>query len=391
MISPATIKDRCQKTWKEFLLFCIHNDPKVFFPLEVNRISKVKSKDILIRFSEYLKEIDELKSNSEEVVPLGYRVVWREHTFQKVGSQRIPDKVFIPSLESYLFITDKISEFEVFANNLNTIKLKLPILVNWVTKDPIRITKDIDWNKIISVCNYFILNPRPNMYLRQLPIEVHTKFISDHEALFRSLLDFIIPDAVNFEGKRFEERYNLLFDEALIRIRYLDPKISPFKEISYLTFTRSELKHYQPSCDYIFVVENKMNFLTLPFIENSISIWSGGGFSISLIQNIEWIKDKTIFYWGDLDEHGFEILNQFKTFFPKTRSILMEKSLLTQHKIYITEGKQSKAVQLPALDSNETEVFELIRESNIRLEQEKIPQDFVEGYLHNLLLSNHNK
>jgi hypothetical protein len=69
----------------------------------------------------------------------------------------------------------------------------------------------------------------------------------------------------------------------------------------------------------------------------------------------------------------------------------MEKSLLTQYKIYITEGKQSKAIQLPALDSNETEVFELIRESNIRLEQEKMPQDFVDGYLHKLLLSNHNK
>jgi hypothetical protein len=127
-----------------------------------------------------------------------------------------------------------------------------------------------------------------------------------------------------------------------------------------------------------------MNFLTLPFIENSISIWSGGGFSTSLIQNIDWIKEKTIFYWGDLDEHGFEILNQFKTYFPKTKSILMEKSLLEQFKMYVTEGKTSKALQLPALDAIEKETFEFVRENNIRLEQEKLTQDFVEKYLYNL-------
>jgi hypothetical protein len=388
VISPITIQDRCQKIWKEFLLFCITNDPKEFFPIELTRISKVKSKDILTRFSEYLKEIDDLRLNSDEVAPLGYNVVWLEHTFQKVGNQRIPDKVFVTSLESYLFITKKSFEFEIFENTLNIIKEKLPILIDWVAKDPMRITKDIDWNKTIKVCNYFILNPKPNMYLRQLPIEVHTKFISDHETHFRSLLDFLIPDVVNFEGKRFEERYNLLFDEALIRIRFLDPKISPFKEITYLTFTRSELKHYSPTCTSIFVVENKMNFLTLPFIENSISIWSGGGFSISLIQYIDWIKEKTIFYWGDLDEHGFEILNQFKTYFPKTRSILMEKNLLQQFNMYVTEGKISKALRLPALDSREKEIFEFIKENNIRLEQEKIPQDFVERYLYNLVHNN---
>ena len=383
MISPESIRERCIKVWKEFLSHCINNDPNTYFPYEIRRISKVKSKDILPRFSEYLVEIELLRCHSDEIMPLGYKITWVEHSFQKVGSQRIPDQVSVAGLESYLFITNKSREFDAFQRNLEIIRAKLPVLIDWVAKDPTRITKDLDWNDIVKVCSYFIANPRPNMYLRQLPIQVHTKYISDHEALFRSLLDFLIPETANFDGKRFEERYNLLFDEALIRIRYLDPTLSPIKEITYLTFSRAELKHYKPSCSNIFVVENKMNFLTLPNMKNSISIWSGGGFSISLIQNIDWIKGKNIYYWGDIDEHGFEILNQFKTCFSGTKSILMEKRILEQFNSYITNGETSKALSLSALDATEKEVFEFVRTNQVRLEQEKIPQDFVVDYLKN--------
>jgi len=42
------------------------------------------------------------------------------------------------------------------------------------------------------------------------------------------------------------------------------------------------------------------------------------------MSNIHWLSDKNIYYWGDMDIHGFQILSQLRSYFPHVRSIMMD-------------------------------------------------------------------
>lgn len=119
-----------------------------------------------------------------------------------------------------------------------------------------------------------------------------------------------------------------------------------------------------------------MNFLTLPFLRNTIAVWSGGGFSISYLRNIEWMKGKRFYYWGDIDAQGFQILNQCRTYFPNTIAVMMDRETLD--KFRYSEGVPAKVRHLPCLTETEAHLYRYLRQENIRLEQEKITQIFAE-------------
>ena len=37
-------------------------------------------------------------------------------------------------------------------------------------------------------------------------------------------------------------------------------------------------------------------------------------------------KRQSLYYWGDIDVQGFEILSQFRSYFPQTQSLLMDRA-----------------------------------------------------------------
>src|SRR5205085_1865511 len=111
---------------------------------------------------------------------------------------------------------------------------------------------------------------------------------------------------------RFELRFNLKYAEPLIRVRFLDNNISPISGVSDISLPLSEFSSFECNCSKVFVTENLMNFLTLPKLEKTIAIWSGGGFSVSNLKDVEWLKNKQFYYWGDVDAQGFQILHQFR-------------------------------------------------------------------------------
>jgi hypothetical protein len=124
------------------------------------------------------------------------------------------------------------------------------------------------------------------------------------------------------------------------------------------------------------VAENEMNFLTLPEIPNTIAIWSGGGFQVSYLKKITWLKTKTFFYWGDIDAHGFQILNQFRTYFADTKSVMMDEETFYQFKS--GSGQQAPNQELTKLSETEMKLYSHVRQNNLRLEQEKIDQRYAE-------------
>ena len=381
MITPKEIEEQCLKWWKEVLLSTIDNS--IYFPKEINRIGKITSKDILNKLSEHKREIDLLSSHSKENKKAGYTVVFEERQFVKIGIQPIPEKIIIESIEDYLRITGKEKEHKVFLKNYSLIISQLPLLREWINNNLLKLIEHETWSETLKVCKYFLSTPNPNLYIRQLPIDIHTKYIFENKSIITSLLNYLIPEYINEEEKDFEKRFNLLSKEQLIRIRFLDESKSPLQNITDISFAEKELKHYNFTIENVFITENLMNFLTLPLLKDTIAIWSGGGFNISYLKNIEWLKDKRFYYWGDIDAQGFQILNQCRSYFPNTISIMMDEETLNSFQY--GEGKPASSQQLNYLSFEELKFYNYLREKNIRLEQEKITQRFAEEKIKRIL------
>jgi hypothetical protein len=382
MITPKEIQEACNKWWKEVLLSI--GNPVPYFPKELTRIGKVNSKDILKNLSSYKDSIRLLRDNSKENKKFGYKLVLEERNFGKIGRQKVPGKIIIETIEDYLRITGKGKEYETFKKNRSLIIRELPILHDWIKSNPARLIEHNEWPDTLKVCKYFLQNPRPDLYIRQLPVCIHTKYILENESLISSLLEYLIPEHINRGEKKFEKRFNLRYSEPLIRMRFLDKTLSPLDNAADISLPLSEFNKFHSDCVSIFVAENLMNFLTLPNLANTIAIWSGGGFNVSYLKDIDWLKGKQFYYWGDLDAHGFHILNQFRTYFPNTIAVMMDEETLSS--FTSSNGQPTAKQDMERLSEGELKLYDHLRENNIRLEQEKIPQLYAEQKIKRLFL-----
>lgn len=370
MITPQEIKKQCLSWWKELLLSVM--DGQEFFPKEITRIGKITSKDILQKLAEHKAALIELQKSASV---WGYEIEMDEKNFEKIGSQTLPSSIRIPSLEVYLRITRKRSELDVFLKNWQFIFTKMPQLSEWCRTNPLRLISHDSWQDTIKVCQYFMANPQPRLYIRELPIDIHTKYIEENKDLLRALLDTLLPtSAVCYEEKTFEKRYGLKCAEPLIRIRFLDSSLAIGTGWTDISIPLPDFRQLTCSCKRMFITENKMNFLTLPQLPDSIAIWSGGGFNISYLKDIPWLQNVRSYYWGDLDAQGLQILNQFRSYYPSATSLMMDWSTLNQYKSLLKEGTPAQLQILPHLTAEEYELYRYLQENNLRLEQERIPQ-----------------
>lgn len=386
IISISEIQRQCNQWWLEILSAYILK--KEFFPKDLIRIGKVSTKDVLSKFNEYTSQIKILKENSKESKNFGYQIEWTKTSFQRIGEQTIPTRIYFESLKDYLHFTNSEEEYKRFVQNYQLISTSIPELKEWTLYQITKVSEHKTWKESLLVCKYFLSNPEPNLYIRQLPIDVHTKYIQENKTILSSLLEFLLKDKCNQSEKQFEKKFHLKHQEPLIRIRFLDTKLSIAQNLSDVSVPLSEFHSLEILCKFILVVENLMNFLTLPNLPNTISIWSGGGFSISYLKKVQWLKNKQFYYWGDIDVHGFQILNQFRNYFSNTYSLMMDKNTLDKiWKDKITESPTTSVLDLPHLTDSEKILYEFIRENRIRLEQEKIPQDYAESQIRKALVS----
>jgi hypothetical protein len=388
MISPAEIKSYTLKWWKPLLQSTISGE--VFFPKTIDRIGKAKSVHITQRFEILQKEIETLYRYSKSQTGTGYLVKTAERNFRRTGSHELPDSIVFETLEDYLSFTDKKKEWNLFLLNYEKLKTSFPQLSKWALQHCLWLTDtNINWADILKVCLYFTDAPRPDLYVRQLPIAVHTKFIEENDAVIQSLLDFLISGDIRNSGqKRFAERYFLRYDEPVIRMRILDTQLTCFGNFIDISIPLSHFEKLVLPAKNILIAENKMNFLTLPEVPSAIAIWSGGGFNISYLRNAVWLVGKSIFYWGDIDEYGFQILHQLRSYYPQTQSIMMDLKTFEGFAAFAATGTRNKSEQLSLLTDEESKLFNQLKllEKN-RLEQEKIPQEYVNACIKSVIES----
>ena len=238
------------------------------------------------------------------------------------------------------------------------------------------------WDKLLAVCHYFVASPRPNLYIRELDIEgVDSKFIEQHKGILDRLLEVILPSEcynskiTKITNYGFEKKYGLKYDLPTIRFRILDSNLY-INGLDDLSLPLNLFKSLDLKCQDIYITENKINGLTFPKQKNAMVIF-GLGYGIESLKDIVWLKDKNIYYWGDIDTHGFAMLSQIRGYFPSTKSILMDYKILMRFKhLAVIESKPFRG-ELTNLTKDEEMVFDGLKQDSfgkgLRIEQERIP------------------
>ena len=114
--------------------------------------------------------------------------------------------------------------------------------------------------------------------------------------------------------------------------------------------------------------------LTAP---RDIPILIGMGYGVAALEEIPWLADTRILYFGDLDTHGLAILAECRKRFPQTESLLMDQATFDRFRpLAVTEARQ--AGPLPeALNESEAALYAELLRTQGRLEQERIPLEVV--------------
>ena len=80
----------------------------------------------------------------------------------------------------------------------------------------------------------------------------------------------------------------------------------------------------------VFVFENLESVVAMPPLQDAVVI-HGSGYAVDRLGRIPWVREGRIVYWGDLDSHGFGILNRVRATCGTVSTALMDLATLTAY------------------------------------------------------------
>jgi len=384
MITPQEINRKAESRYKDVLRAWL--DGETIFPMSFP-IGKLADD-----LAERRMQIDQLRTQSKAERGFGYTLIWTTTQKRNLGTQTYPTHANIETQDDYLALIRKRGEFNDFMDDVRRIRRVFPSLEAWIHEHPSAVIEHHGhWDDLLTVCDYFTKHPRPHLYLRELPISVHTKFIEQNKPILRELLDIILPaEQINADTTDFHLRFGLKDKPALVRLRLLDEQMDwkfglriddlslPVKQLAHLLSDHLRPRH-------VIIVENLINFLTLPALPNTVALL-GGGFAVHLLRDVAWLASCDVVYWGDIDAHGFQILSDLRQLFPVTRSVMMDQATFDQFRAYIHIGVAFPNERYATLTDEERTLAREVNAHNHRLEQEHIPQVYAVACLRKAIL-----
>ncbi len=377
---PSDIRLRLESKWKNGDILRNRLDDGGLFPFQI-KLKGPTTAELSSKLGAIIKWIEALRAKEKKKNEYGYKLIEKEVNFRSIGRNTIPTHAVVEGMEDALRLINKLEEVErfravtaeflsIWADNVR--------LRQWILRYPFKILNSIgeDSAKFIAVIQWFENNPEHYMYIRQLDIAgVDTKFIEKNQSVLGELLEIILPEREVDIGKRyFEDRFYLKRKPLMVRFRILDRHYKG-QEFRDITIPLNEFAIWDNNIENVFFTENEINFLSFPELPDSMVIF-GKGYGATLFREVAWLQDRKVYYWGDIDTHGFNILGMARGFLPHLKSILMTEEILLEHRqLWVTEDKKHMA-DIGNLTEEEEALAVKLQEDyfgvGVRLEQERI-------------------
>ena len=325
-----------------------------------------------------------------------------------IGSNQLPAAAVFGSAEDEIGFVGKAKDAGRFVELTERLSGLDPAFRGWARRRPLQLLElDEDALTAARVALWLRTNPEPGVYVRQLSLPgVHTKFVEKHRKVVGELADALgsdaasaavesadetLPDvpaepgsllgqsAARTPAARFAARHGFLHPPELVRFRMLDPAVPLLGGARDITVTAEAFGPLRLPVNTVIVTENLVNFLALPERKETLAIY-GGGYGFSSLRDAGWLRDCEVLYWGDLDTHGFRILDELREVHPHVVSVLMDEATLLAHReVWGREPSPSRA-SLKRLTTEESELYAALGNDSfgksVRLEQELIRWDW---------------
>ena len=297
-----------------------------------------------------------------------------------VGSNQVPRLVWVDSYQQLWTLLRVGSQVQCLADLLSVTRWDAPRLVDWMSLHPMRVLALAeDWPKIVRTVTWIDKNQQPQMYLRQVDVPgVDTKFIERHRTVLSDLLDCQLdPQRVNSSLPRtdFLGRYNFRDKPQYIRFRMLGTTTGWLDSFSELSVRAAELAAVAPPGSTVYVVENEITYLAFPPVDDALVVY-GGGYALTTLHQLTWLDGRDIVYWGDIDTHGFSMLDRLRCRFSHVRSMLMDRATLLAHEAHWVREDRPINTRLERLTPDEAGLYRDLVEGvigpSLRLEQERV-------------------
>lgn len=377
---PEAVVTALRRRWTSGALLRIHAGAEPWEPVSV----PIKAP----RASEITGALDEVRAwvrswdDAEARRP--FRLETRTVGGRLVGHNSLPTRAHVETLAdawTLLGVRRDVAAFDALLEHTPGGAMR-----DWVVGHPLRaLSHAAAWPAILATVGWIEARSGEGLYLRQVDVEgADTKFIERHRGILAALLDQVLPAervTASAPVSAFARRYGFAGKPEYVRWRHLDPVHEGFSE---LTVRADELATTPPRVSRVIAVENEISYLALPPCTDAIGVFASG-YGLTRFAQQAWLSDVDVHYWGDIDTHGFAILDEFRTHVPHTRSMLMDRATLLAHRAHWSSEPSPGRAQLHHLDSAERETYDDLRDDThgpaVRLEQERIRFSHVEGAL----------
>ena len=391
---PADLRRQVQRLWDRGRLLSSLATREAMFPLRLalKRPNAAQLRD----------HFDEARSWSASLRSMPHlRIAMREFRHRVSGANALPHEVWIDTLEDAAAVIGKRGEVAAFRRVVETTRARQPSLLPWIARRPLNASQLADdWNLLLDVVGWLQDHPRPGIYLRQMDVPgVHSKFVESRRGVIGELLNCVLPpesiDASAAGVAGFARRYGFRDKPERIRFRILDSThalLPGDRDRSTgsqdVTLDATTFAALDTGVSRVFVTENEINFLAFPSIEGGMVVF-GAGYGFESLRRARWLSRCRLFYWGDIDTHGFAILDELRSHFGRVESFLMDRATFDEFEpLWGTESSPLDR-ELSRLTAEEHALYDDLRfhriGSNLRLEQERIGFEWVRSRLDRLL------
>lgn len=373
--TPADIAARVRRRWDDGSLLRSHATGVSLEPIEVP-LRGPKASEIgedLGSVRDWIANLDAGRRDDRR-----YSLQWQSVGGRHIGRNELPTRAVVSSLTqawALLGVREPVQRYD----EILAVVEGHPAVRAWVVDHPHRALElHHAMPELVAAHAWLDSHRHSNRYLREISAPgVDTKFAEKHRAVLAAMLG--VPSTAS----GFLTALGLRSKAELVRIRPSSSLGVP-SPLTELAVRATEIAELAIEPRTAVVIENEITYLSVDIPTDGVVIW-GKGFDVDKVGRLPWLSDADIIYWGDIDTHGFAILDRLRAWLPQTRSVLMDRRTLLAHRDRWVREDRPATSSLTRLTTDELDLYaDLVGDAlgeRVRLEQERIDWRWVQDRL----------
>ena len=360
------IASKVRRRWDDGSLLRVHASAQPFDPIDIPLRGPKASEigDDLVAVRNWIAELEDGSAGGRR-----YDLVSTPVGGRHFGRNLLPARAMVSSIgqaTALLGVGRSIQRFEdilSLANDASAVR-------GWVLAHPHRALELHDaMPDLIAAFTWLDAHRDSGRYLREISAPgVHTKFAENNRPVLAAML------GVSSTSAGFLAGLGLRAKPEMVRVR-LSPTLGLPSPLTEISLRSDELSRLPITPHSALVIENEITYLSVDIPANGIVIW-GKGFEVDRVGRLPWLTHVPVTYWGDIDTHGFAILDRLRAWLPHTRSALMDQETLLAHRERWVREDRPAVSNLTRLSLPELGLYsDLVSDRlghKVRLEQELI-------------------